>query len=49
MVLFFRLLNEMLAKVSGKKNYKFNPWRFYVDKGGTNKNAIKNVWKERIE
>ena len=28
MVMFFKLLNEMLWKVSGKKNYKFNPWRF---------------------
>ena len=44
MVLFFRLLNEMLAQVSGKKRYKFNPWRFYVDEGGANKNAIKEVY-----
>ena len=44
MVMFFKLLNEMLQKVSGKKNYKFNPWRFYVDEGGANKNAIQEVF-----
>ena len=37
MVMFFKLLNKMLRKVSGKKNYKFNPLRFYVDEGGANK------------
>ena len=47
MVLFFRTLNEMLAQVSGKKRYKFNPWRFYVDEGGANKNAIKEVYGTR--
>ena len=47
MVIFFRLLNEMLGKVSGKKNYKFNPWRFYVDEGGANKNAIKKVYGKK--
>ena len=31
MTLFFTLLNEVLQKVSGKPNYKFNPSRFYVD------------------
>ena len=44
MTMFFNLLNEMLQKVSGKKKYKFNPWRFYVDEGGANKNAIKKVF-----
>ena len=44
MTLFFKLLNEMLQKVSGKKKYKFNLWRFYVDEGGANKNAIKAVF-----
>ena len=44
---FFRTLNEMLAQVSGKKRYKFNPWRFYVDEGGANKNAIKEVYGTR--
>ena len=44
MVMFFKLLNEMLRKVSGKKNYKFNPWSFYVDEGGANKNAIQEVF-----
>ena len=47
MVLFYRLLNEMLQKVSGKKNYKFNPSRFYVDEAGANKNAIKKVFGRR--
>ena len=42
--MFFKLLNEMLQKVSGKKTYKFNPWRFYVDEGGANKNAIQEVF-----
>ena len=32
MTLFFTLLNEVLQKVSGKPNYKFNPSHFYIDK-----------------
>ena len=44
MTLFFTLLNEVLQKVSGKPNYKFNPFRFYVDEAGANKNAIARVF-----
>ena len=44
MTLFFTLLNEVLQKVSGKPNYKFNPSRFYVDEAGANKNAIARVF-----
>ena len=44
MTLFFTLLNEVLQKVSGKPNYKFNPSHFYVDEAGANKNAIARVF-----
>ena len=42
--LFFNLLNEILEKVSGKRHYKFNPYRFYVDEAGANINAISRVF-----
>ena len=42
--LFFRLLNEILQKVSGSNTYKFNPYRFYVDEAGANINAISRVF-----
>ena len=38
--LFFRLLNEILQKVSGNNTYKFNLYRFYVNEAGANINAI---------
>ena len=44
MTLFFTLLNEVLQKVSGKPNYKFNPSHFYVNEAGANKNAIARVF-----
>ena len=44
MTLFFTLLNEVLQKVTGKPNYKFNPSCFYVDEAGANKNAIARVF-----
>ena len=31
--LFFTLFNEILQKVTGKPEYKFNPWYFLCDKG----------------
>ena len=30
-----------------RKKYKFNPYRFYVDEAGANKNAIANVFGRR--
>ena len=42
--LFFRLLNEVLQKVSGDPHYKFNPYKFYVDEAGANINAISRVF-----
>ena len=46
--LFFKLLNEILEKVSGKPHYKFNPYCFYVDEAGANINAIsRRIWKKR--
>ena len=42
--LFFKLLNEILQKVSGKPHYKFNPYRFYVDEASANINAISRVF-----
>ena len=42
--LFFRLLNEILQKVSGNNTYKFNPYRFYVDEAGANINVISRVF-----
>ena len=47
LTLFFRLLNEVLQKVSGIPNYKFNPLRFYVDEAGANINAIQKVFGRR--
>ena len=47
MIIFFRLLNEVLQKVSGIPDYKFNPSRFYVDEAGANKNAIKKVYGKK--
>ena len=38
--LFFKLLNEILQKVTGNPHYKFNPYRFYVDEAGANINTI---------
>ena len=42
--LFFKLLNEILQKVTGNPHYKFNPYRFYVDEAGANINAISRVF-----
>ena len=47
MIIFFRLLNEVLQKVSRIPDYKFNPSRFYVDEAGANKNAIKKVFGKK--
>ena len=47
LTLFFKLLNEILEKVSGKPRYKFNPFRFYVDEAGANINAISNVFGKK--
>ena len=42
--LFFRLLNEILQKVSGNNTYKFNLYRFYVNEAGANINRISRVF-----
>ena len=44
--LFFTLLNEMLQKVRGKPDHKFNPCYFLCDEGGANHKAIKIVYGE---
>ena len=44
--LFFTLFNEMLQKVTGKPDYKFNPCYFLWDEGGANHNALKIVYGE---
>ena len=44
MTLFFNFLNEVLQKVNGQPNYKFNPSHFYIDEAGANKNAIGRVF-----
>ena len=52
-VIFFRLFNEMLEKVSGIPNYKFNPRCFLCDEAGANYKAVRIVYgddfcKDRI-
>ena len=42
--LFFKLLSEILQKVTGNNTYKFNPYRFYVNEAGANINAISRVF-----
>ena len=42
--IFFMLFNKMLEKVSGIKNYKFNPRCFLCDEAGANYKAVKTVY-----
>ena len=42
--IFFRLFNEMLEKVSGIPNYKFNPRCFLYDEAGANYKAVRIVY-----
>ena len=42
--IFFNLFNEVLSKVKGQKNYKFNPRAFVCDEGGANYKAIGMVY-----
>ena len=42
--IFFTLFNEVLAKVSGKEGYKFNPRAFICDEGGANFTGLKEVY-----
>ena len=44
----FRLFNEVLKKVSGIPNYKFNPCCFLCDEGGANYKAVKIVYGEEF-
>ena len=44
--LFFTLFNEMLQKVTGKPDYKFNPCYFLCGEGGAKHKAIKIVYRE---
>ena len=43
---FFHLFNEILTKVSGKHDYKFNLRCFVCDEAGANYNAIQNIYGE---
>ena len=44
--IFFQLFYEILEKVSGIPNYKFNPRCFLCDEGGANYKAVKIVYGE---
>ena len=46
--LFFTLFNEILQKVTGKPEYKFNPRYFMGGEGGANYKAIKIVYGEEF-
>ena len=46
--LFFRLFNEVLSKVSGIPDYKFNPALFMFDHNPANMVAVKEVFGEEI-
>ena len=46
--LFFTMLNEILQKVTGKPNYKFNSRYFVCDEGSANHKAIKYVYGEEF-
>ena len=46
--LFLTMFNEILQKVTGKPDYKFNSRYFMCDEGGTNHKAIKCVIGEEV-
>ena len=47
--LFWRLFNELLQKVSGKKTYEFNRTGFCTDMAGANVSAITNVFGNKMK
>ena len=47
-MLFFRLFNEILQKVTGNDKYKFNPRCFLCDEAGANYKTIKLVRGEEF-
>ena len=46
MVIFWSLLNEVLEKFTGRKDYKFNPIGWIVDEHGGNWASIRTVYGE---
>ena len=48
LVKFWEILNEMLQKVSGRDNYKFNPTGFVADEHHCNWNSIKRVFGDDV-
>ena len=44
--LFLCLFNEMLAEISNRPGYKFNPRYFVCDEGGANYKAVWDVYGE---
>ena len=44
--LFLCLFNEMLAEISDRLGYKFNPQYFVCDEGGANYKAVHEVYGE---
>ena len=46
--LFLRLFNEMLAEISNRPGYKFNPRYFVCDEGGANYKAVRQVYGEEF-
>ena len=46
--LFWDILNECLRKVSGKRNYKFNPVRWCTDMAGPNLAGLLEVFGETV-
>jgi hypothetical protein len=48
-IIFWTLFNELLQKVSGKKDYKFNPIGFCTDIAGVNFFAITKVFGDEMK
>ena len=46
--IFFSKLNEMLQKVTKRKDYKFNPRHIMMDEAGANFSALKNVFGQEF-
>ena len=44
--LFFNLFNEILQKVSGSPEYKFNPHYFLCNEGGANQDSL---WRRFLQ
>ncbi|CAB4039838.1 Hypothetical predicted protein, partial [Paramuricea clavata] len=47
--LFWTLFNELLQKVSGKKDYKFNPIGFCTNMAGVNFSAITKLFGDEMK